>query len=129
MAHVKPQALQVLIVSGPEALDRAVLGFAFALSATTCGAQVTVVLALEGTRWMNENLPAARQTVNGFASIADYLALLAESGAVVRLCSSCVEACCTAGHRSEASHAAVSYAGLTELTLRTVRGDAATVVF
>jgi predicted peroxiredoxin len=129
MTHPKSHALQVLITSGPEALDRAVLGFAFALSATTCGADVTVVLALEGITWIKKDTPEAHQTVNGFASVADYMTLLADGGAVVRLCSSCVEHDCALDRPTESAAEKISYAGLTELALRTIRGDAATVVF
>lgn len=126
MQTEKTTALQVLIASGPEALDRAVLGFAFALSAATAGVAVTVVLALQGTAWIKESLPEATQPVNGFSSIAEYMELLEENNVLVRLCSSCVGDRCTVGRPDVAG---AQYIGLTELAIQTVAGAAQTVVF
>jgi predicted peroxiredoxin len=129
MENPQHGALQVLIASGPEAVDRAVLGFAFALAATTCGADVTIVLTLKGTAWAKKDIPEARQTVTGFSSVGEYMDILADSGAVVRLCSSCAERNCTMDWNQNALPPSALHVGLAEVVLRTVRGAAATVVF
>ena len=129
MENSRPYAVQVLIASGPEALDRAVLGFAFALSAATCGADATVILTLKGSIWAKQDVPEARQTVNGFSSISEYIALLRDSGAVVRFCSSCAERGCTLDTSGKGSNPGFSYTGLVEVAIRTMQGAATTVVF
>jgi predicted peroxiredoxin len=129
MENSQPHTLQILMASGPEALDRAVLGFAFALAATSCGAEVTVVLMQKGTAWAQTNTPEARQTVNGFSSIAEYMDMLAENGALIRLCSSCAERGCVTDSSEKVSTRSLPYAGLVELATRTMQGAAMTVVF
>lgn len=129
MKNEHPNELQVMIASGPEALDRAVLGFAFALSAVTSDVKVSIILTLQGTAWVNRDIPAARQTVNGFQPIGDYMDMLEDYGAVVRLCSSCVESNCTLADTNKNTATAVSYVGMTEVAIRTANGTAQTVVF
>jgi len=129
MNQQQPYDLQIMITSGPEALGRAVLGFAFALSAATSGVNVTIILTLQGKIWAEKNIPAAGQSVNGFKPIGDYMDLLEDSGAVVRLCSSCVEDNCTLPDNGKNTTLAGSYVGLTEVAIRTTSGKTQTVVF
>jgi predicted peroxiredoxin len=129
MNNEKLNELQVMITSGPEALDRAVLGFAFALSAVSCGIKVSIILALQGTAWLNRDIPAAGQHVNGFQPISDYMDMLEDYGAVIRLCSSCAEDNCMLGDAGENTATAVCCVGMTEVAVKTVNGTAQTVVF
>jgi predicted peroxiredoxin len=125
----QPYELQVMIASGHEALDRAVLGFAFALSAVTSGVNVIIILTLQGKVWAEKDVPAARQSVNGFKSIGDYINILEDNGAVVRLCSSCVECDCPLPDKNKDTTTASSYVGLTEVAIKTMNSNTQTVVF
>jgi predicted peroxiredoxin len=129
MENTQPHALQVLMASGPESLDRAVLGFAFALSAATCGAKVTIILTQKGVAWVQKDVPEAHQRVNGFSSIAEYIDTLADSGAVVRLCSSCAERACSMDAPSKVVQPTFPYIGLVEAAMNVVQHAAVTVVF
>jgi predicted peroxiredoxin len=134
MEQEQPYTLQVIIASGPEAIGRAVLGFAFALSAVTSGEKVVIILALEAVAWAGQDIPAARQSVNGFASIKEYLDMLEDNGAVVRLCSSCAKKNgsainCAIDRIEQQSVEAVSYVGLTEVAIRAAHDAVQTVVF
>jgi predicted peroxiredoxin len=129
MENEQQNELQVMIASGPEALDRAVLGFAFALSAVTSDIKVSIILALEGTAWMDRDIPASGQSVNGFQPIRDYLDILEDYGVVVRLCSSCVENNCALADACKSVATAVSYVGMTEVAIKTANGTAQTVIF
>jgi predicted peroxiredoxin len=121
--------LQVIIASGPEAIGRAVLGFAFALSAAISGVKVMVILALQGVAWAEQNIPAAGQSVNGFAPIREYIDMLKDNGAIVRLCSSCVENNCTIDKAEKNTAATGTYVGLTEVAIRATRGKTETIIF
>lgn len=129
MTRKQPYTLQVIIASGPEAVGRAVLGFAFALSAAISGVKVLVILALQGVAWAEQNIPAARQSVNGFAPIIEYMNMLKDNGAVVRLCSSCVEDNCTIDKAKLNTAETGSYMGLTEVAIRATRGTTETIIF
>jgi len=127
MDNDRRHALHVVIASGPEALGRAVLGFAFAVSAAVSGIKVMVILTLNGTAWAYENEPLIKQTQNGFDSIANYMEILKDNGATVSLCSTCLENNCTPARSS--NKRSLSYVGLTELAIRSVNGPAQTVIF
>ena len=127
MEQQQQYELQVLIASGPEAVDRAVLGFALAVSAASSGIKVTVILALKGIAWAQQNIRAAKQKVNGFSSIEDYVNILGDSGAVIRLCSSCVENNCKLDKKESAQTS--SYVGLTEVAINAACNTSNTIVF
>jgi len=129
MIQKQTYALQVIIASGPEALGRAVLGFAFALSAATSGVKVVVILALDGTAWAENDIPAARQSVNGFAAIADYTRMLEDNNAIIRICSSCVEKNCTIEKTKHNNAETASYVGLTEVAIRATCDAVQTIIF
>jgi predicted peroxiredoxin len=129
MNQRQPCYLQIMITCGPEALGRAVLGFAFAVSAATSGVNVTIILILQGMVWAEKNIPAAGQSVNGFQSVRDYMDVLEDNGAVVRLCSSCVEGDYKLPDNEGNTAAAGPYIGLTEVALRTTNDNIQTVVF
>jgi predicted peroxiredoxin len=127
MKNERRHSLQVVITSGPEALGRAILGFAFAVSAAASGVKVMVVLALNGTAWARDNEPAAKQTLNGFESVGNYMKILEENGATVSLCSTCAGNGCN--HTCNTNADRNSYVGLTELAIRAASGRAQTVIF
>jgi len=129
MINEQLNELQVVIASGPEAIDRAVLGFAFALSAVTSDIKVSIILALEGTAWMDRDIPAAEQSINGFQPIRDYMNILEDYDVVIRLCSSCVENNCALADACKSTATTVSYVGMTEVAIKTANGTAQTVVF
>lgn len=129
MKQQQQYALQVVIASGPESLSRAVLGFAFALSAAASGVKVMIILTMQGAAWAEKNIPAARQLVNGFAPIVDYLNMLEDNGVAVRLCSSCAEGKCMIDKLENKETRTVPYIGLTEAVIQATRGAAQTIVF
>src|SRR4030042_4979394 len=101
MKRKQPYSLQVIIASGPQDKGRAALGFAFALSAAASGVKVVIILVLEGVTWSERNIPAAKQSVNGFEPIENYIEMLENNGAVIQLCSSWAESKCTNGKREQ----------------------------
>ncbi len=129
MTQQQDYDLQIMIASGPEALARAVLGFAFAVSATVSEAKVLVILTLNGTAWLATDEPSARKKVNGFDSIENYMAVLNDTDAVVRLCSTCAEGNCATVATSSDHLSEDPYIGLTEVAIRAAKGSARTVVF
>lgn len=129
MTEPQEYDLQVLMASGPENLARAVLGFAFAVSAAVSGARVLVVLTLDAGKWLTEDEPLARQKVNGFDSVESYLSVLKEMSAVVRVCSACVVGECSVSTAENEPGGRALYIGLTEAAIRTSRGSVQTVVF
>jgi predicted peroxiredoxin len=121
-------ALQVVIASGPEALGRAVLGFAFAVCAAISGVKVTVILALSGVAWAADQEPAAKQPVNGFDSISNYTDMLRDHGATVRLCSACLsESCAMTTEKNDPAQ--LPCVGLTEVAIQAGYGPVQTVIF
>lgn len=129
MTEQQEYDLQILIASGPEALARAVLGFAFAVSAAVSGVRVLVVLVLNATVWLTMDEPSAEQKVHGFNSIRDYMTVLKDTGAVVRLCSACAAENCAIATAGSVPLGESSYVGLTEAAIRTAKGSARTIVF
>jgi predicted peroxiredoxin len=129
MTEQQEYDLQILIASGPEALTRAVLGFAFAVSAAVSGVRVLVVLVLNATVWLTMDEPSAEQEVHGFNSIRDYMTVLKDTGAVVRLCSACAAENCAIATAGGVPLGESPYVGLTEAVIRTAKGSARTIVF
>lgn len=129
MNRRQPYELQVVIVSGTEDLDRAVLGFAFAVSAATSGVNVTIILTLKGMVWAERDNPSAEQAVNGFQSVRSYIDILEDIGVVFRLCSSCLEDNFTLPDENRYTAAVSSCVGLTEVAIKTTNGNIQTVVF
>ncbi len=129
MKKRKQNILQVVIASGPEALGRAVLGFAFALSAAISGVKVMVILTLQGVAWAEQNIPATKQSVNGFEPIENYIDMLKNNGAVIRLCSSCTENNCAKDKAEKNTAETASYVGLTEVVIQTTRDATKTIIF
>jgi len=129
MTENKQCNLQVIIVSGPEDISRAVLGFAFASAAAVSEVDVTMVLSLDGLAWAGEDEPAAKKKVNGFDSISEYMDILLNSGAAIRLCSTCVKNSCRKSEGNDAPLKDFPVAGLSELAVQSCNSHGRTVVF
>jgi predicted peroxiredoxin len=130
MRNKKQPDLQVIIASGPRDLGRAVLGFAFAVSAVVSNIRVKVILTLNGVAWTVKNEPAARKRVNGFSPISEYLSILAKNGADISTCSTCAKnACCITRRKTNRRYARLPVVGLSELVLSACSNRACTVVF
>jgi len=122
-------ALQVIIASGPRDIGRAALGFAFATSAAVSNIKVHIVLASDGVAWIKKNQSKARQKVGAFGSIAQFLDILAENGAVISVCSACLQSGCLSGVCGKKILTKFPAAGLSELAVRMCKPGVTTVVF
>ena len=121
--------LQILVMSGPEAPEKAVLGLAAALSALHSDMRVKVVFAMRGAIWCAESEGNA-PLVAGYPPIGELIGMLLGEGAHVYGCSSCVDQYCPAP-RDSAGHkvlrSGVGRIGLSVVTLR--MADTSTVTF
>jgi predicted peroxiredoxin len=129
MTNKKQHSLQVIIASGPENLGRAVLGFAFSVSAAVSNIRVKVILTLDGVAWSAKNEPAARKSVNGFSPISEYMSILAKNGAEIGVCSTCVKNACAARRKANRRYVELPPVGLSEVVLSACGDRAYTVVF
>lgn len=121
--------LQILIISGPEAPEKAVLGLATALSALHSALSVKVVFAMRGAIWCAASEGNSR-LVSGYPPIGELIATLLEEGAAVRGCSSCVDQYCPAERDSDGRRKlrpGLELVGLSVMTLRMT--DTSTVTF
>ena len=87
MADLMP--IQVLITSGREDVERAVLGLNTALVAASSGVDVVVFFSLLATRWtcLGDDSPRVPALIE----------LLLETGAQLECCAACLEEHCVAG--------------------------------
>jgi predicted peroxiredoxin len=129
MKNKKQLDLQVIIASGPKDLGRAVLGFAFGVSAVVSNIRVKVILTLDGVAWIVKNEPAARKSVNGFSPISEYMSILTKNGAAISVCSTCANNACITRQKAKKRYAKLPSAGLSELVLATCNDRVSTVVF
>jgi predicted peroxiredoxin len=112
--------LQILIISGAEAPEKAVLGLATALSAVHSDVKVKVLFAMRGALWC---APAEGNSllVPGYPPVGELIATLIEEGVSVAGCSSCIEQYCPA-ERDESGRAklrpGIGTEGLSVITLR-----------
>lgn len=85
--------LQILVCSGPEQIQRAVLGFASALAAASSGSNVILALSMHGAHWAAAS-EGHEVGVPGFPPIAELIVHLAEAGARLQACTTCIENYC-----------------------------------
>jgi predicted peroxiredoxin len=128
MKNKKQPCLQVIIASGPKDLGRAVLGFAFGVSAVVSNINVKIILTLDGVTWAAKKEPAAQKKINGFGTISEYMNILAENGAAIKLCSTCANNICST-QKAKMNYQELPMTGLSELVLSTCRTRIPTVVF
>ncbi len=90
---MKDPELQIVVVSGPEDIQRATFGFASALAAGSSGIDVAIVLSMRGAYWA---APHASQgsSVPEFPDVETLLQELAELEVPVLACSTCVDNYC-----------------------------------
>ena len=125
----KKHSLQIIITSGPKDLKRAVLGFAFGVSAAVSNIRVKIILTLDGVTWSAKNEPAARKSVNGFSPISEYMNILAKNGAEIGVCATCAKNACAERRKANSRYAQLPLVGLSELVLSACVGRTCTVVF
>jgi predicted peroxiredoxin len=82
--------IQVLLSTGPENEEKAILAFAFALGAIAVESEVHVFLTMQGAAWIDSS-HGNTHIVHGFESIDFYWNHLLEMGAKIEGCSGCVE--------------------------------------
>jgi len=85
--------LQVIITSGREACERAIVGFGLALAAAATGTQVVVWLSMRGAEWAVKT-QGHQSDVAGFPSVAEYIGMIQEHGGRIELCSTCIGNAC-----------------------------------
>jgi predicted peroxiredoxin len=118
--------LQVIISSGQEQAEKAVLGFAFALAASSTGSRVVLFFTMNGAQWTDQSL-GAEEVVNGFETIDTYWDLLTELDAVFEGCTSCVENYCHTQNNKCTLRKNMVLAGLSTASIRAL--SVPTVVF
>jgi len=118
--------LQVIIASGNEQTEKAVLGFAFALAAASTGSRVVLFFTMNGAQWTDEAL-GGDSIVNGFETINTYWELLTELNAVFEGCTSCVENYCHSQDNRCLLRKNMVLAGLSTASIRAL--SVPTVVF
>ena len=121
--------LQILLASGPEAPEKAVLAMATALSGTHSAVRVRLVMAMRGTIWCAPSEGNAA-LVEGYPPIGEMLKDLVEEGVGVFGCSSCIDQYCPAPVDSDGHkilRAGIARIGLSLVTLHMI--DTPTVTF
>lgn len=88
-----PSELQVIILAGPEAAQRAIFGFSTALAAAASGVAVRVVLSMHGAFWGAETTGNA-VTIPDFPPVCELIEQLLELDVPIEACSTCVDNFC-----------------------------------
>ncbi|MCA9620986.1 MAG: DsrE family protein [Myxococcales bacterium] len=124
----QPQ-LQLILATGPETPERAVLALGAALSAAHSGTQVSVVLAMRGAAWASP-LVGDDNTLEGYPTVASLIAEVLDAGAEVLGCSSCIDRFCPAPLGADGQkvlRAGIARVGLSLVAMRMT--ERATVTF
>jgi predicted peroxiredoxin len=124
--HSEEYQLQVIIASGNEQIEKALLGFAFALAAASTGSRVVLFFTMNGAQWTDEAL-GQEHIVNGFETINTYWDLLTELDAVFEGCTACVENYCHSKDNKCTLRKNMVLAGLSTASIRAL--SVPTVVF
>lgn len=88
--------LVVVVVSGPDALARALFGLASALTAAISGVEVRVLLSMGGAHWAAEGTGASA-AIGDYPSIDEILGELGRCGVPVEASSASLERYCPRG--------------------------------
>ena len=86
-------------------------------------------MAQNGLAWIEENEPAAKQKVNGFSAIEEYMKILAENGTMIGACSTCSNNSCANEKAEKENCSELPVIGLTELAVKSCNEGIPTVVF
>jgi predicted peroxiredoxin len=123
--------LQILITTGPEAPEKAVLGFAAALSAVHSDISVSVVLAMRGAIWAAD-CQGVESTVPGYPPVGELIELIQEDGGHILGCSSCIDQYCPAPIGDDGQKVlrkGIELVGLPRVTMRMADPHTQTVNF
>ena len=82
--------MQILISSGPENVERAVLGFSLAAAAVCAGTQVLLFLVMDGARWALKS-EGNKVDVPGFQPISELIDAIQTGGGTIEVCSNCAQ--------------------------------------
>ena len=93
MREPNERAVQIVILAGPAAPERAVFGFASALAAAASGVEVRVVLSMHGAYWAADTTGHA-VSIMDFPPIAELIEQLLELSVPIEACSTCVDNYC-----------------------------------
>jgi predicted peroxiredoxin len=119
--------LQIIICSGPQEANRAILGFAAALAARACGMSVTLFLVMDGAQWALSSEGNEVQAP-GFQPVAQLLESILAAGGRIEVCSNCVEGACGAPPESGSQlRPGIVFGGLAAVAIR--MGQVPTVTF
>lgn len=88
-----PSELQVIILAGPEAAQRAIFGFSTALAAAASGVAVRVVLSMHGAFWCAETTGDV-VAIPDFPPVSELIDQLLEMAVPIEACSTCVDNFC-----------------------------------
>jgi predicted peroxiredoxin len=88
--------LQVIIASGPDQAQRAILGLSMAASASAAGVRVAIFFAMAGAQLLNAT-NCSQILVAGFPSVAEFVKILIDSDGAVEYCPNCVDGECAVG--------------------------------
>ena len=122
MSELQKPRLQVIIVSGPEAPERATLGMAAALSACHSDYETHVVLAMRGAIWAAET-EGNSPLVPGYPPMGEMIALVHDAGGTVLGCSSCIHQYCPAPTGDDGQkilRKGIALIGLTQVTMNAI---------
>ena len=85
---IERERLQILISSGPENPERAVLAFSVAAAALSAGTDVLVYLVMSGARWALKS-QGNEACVPGFAPVSALIDVVQAAGGTIQVCSNC----------------------------------------
>jgi len=114
------ERLQILISSGPESPERAVLAFSVAAAALSAGTDVLVYLVMNGARWALKS-QGNEVDVPGFAPVSALISVVQAAGGTIQVCPNCGgEKQCDLAERQETCEMrpGISRAGLVPVATR-----------
>lgn len=112
--------LQILLTSGDDFAEKAVLAVATALAAAAHGIPVAFVMAMRGAQWCAASV-GNDASVDGYPPMGELVEMLIEAGGAVQGCNSCVEQFCPAPKGEDGLkvlRSGITRVGLNEITLR-----------
>jgi predicted peroxiredoxin len=82
------EEVQIVISSGLENVESAVLGFSLAAAAVSVGTKVSVFLTMSGARWALKSESDAAE-VPGFQPISELIEAIQTGGGAIEVCANC----------------------------------------
>ncbi|MCS7072947.1 MAG: DsrE family protein [Bacteroidia bacterium] len=109
--------VQVIITCGNETPEKAVLGFAFALSIASTGTRVHMFFTMKGATWVDKS-QGNEVLVHGFEPISNYWDMLSEMDVIFEGCTTCVENYCNEQNNQCTFRKNLVMAGLSTAAIR-----------